>query len=58
MATRLLLDTNRCVDVCRGDATAVANVARAEAVFVPFVVLGPEQSDSADARSRLDRLLL
>lgn len=37
---RLLLDTNRYADLCRGDADAVATVLRAETVFLPFVVLG------------------
>jgi len=37
---RLVLDTNRYVDLCRGDAEVVAKVVRAEALFLPFVVLG------------------
>ena len=37
---KLALDTNRYVDLCRGDAEVVARVARATTVFLPFVVLG------------------
>ncbi|MEZ6036178.1 MAG: type II toxin-antitoxin system VapC family toxin [Planctomycetota bacterium] len=36
----MALDTNRYVDLCRGDATVVDQVARAEQVFLPFVVMG------------------
>lgn len=36
---RLALDTNRYVDLCRGDAEVVAQLAGAETLFVPFVVL-------------------
>lgn len=37
---RLALDTNRYVDFCRGDAEVVAVLERAEAVYLPFVVVG------------------
>lgn len=37
---KFALDTNRYVDLCRGDAEVVARVARAAVVFLPFVVLG------------------
>ena len=36
---RLALDTNRYVDMCRGNAQVIANVAQAEMVLVPFAVL-------------------
>ncbi|MFY9344153.1 MAG: type II toxin-antitoxin system VapC family toxin [Planctomycetota bacterium] len=36
---RIALDTNRYSDLCRGDEALEAVVARAEAVFLPFVVL-------------------
>lgn len=36
---KIALDTNRYVDLCRGDGDVVALVERAEAVLVPFVVL-------------------
>jgi predicted nucleic acid-binding protein len=37
---RLALDTNRYVDLCRGDSQVVAKVAPADAIYLPFVVLG------------------
>ena len=37
---RLALDTNRYVDLCKGDQGTVDLLAIAEAVFLPFVVLG------------------
>jgi len=37
---RLALDTNRYTDLCRGAADVVDLVEHAEAVFLPFVVLG------------------
>lgn len=37
---RLALDTNRYVDFCRGAADVVATLESAEAIFVPFVVVG------------------
>lgn len=37
---RLALDTNRYTDLCRGAAEVVALVEDAEAVFLPFIVLG------------------
>jgi predicted nucleic acid-binding protein len=37
---RLALDTNRYTDFCRGDAKTVAVLEHADAVYVPFVVLG------------------
>ena len=36
---RLALDTNRYVDLCKGDQGTVDLLAVAEAVFLPFVVL-------------------
>jgi tRNA(fMet)-specific endonuclease VapC len=36
---RLALDTNRYTDLCRGVGNVVTLVERAEAVFLPFVVL-------------------
>ncbi len=39
MALRLALDTNRYTDLCRGERAIVHLVERAEAVFLPFVVL-------------------
>lgn len=37
---RLALDTNRYTDLCRGAAEVVSLVEHAEAVFLPFIVLG------------------
>lgn len=37
---KVALDTNRYVDLCRGEVEVVARVARATLVFLPFVVLG------------------
>ena len=37
---RIALDTNRYVDLCKGVEDAVAVVSTAEAVFLPFVVVG------------------
>ncbi len=39
MAVRLALDTNRYTDLCHDAAEVVALVERAEAVFLPFIVL-------------------
>lgn len=44
---RLALDTNRYADLCRGDAAVVHVVAHAEAVFLPFVVIGELRSGFA-----------
>lgn len=37
---RVALDTNRYVDLCRGTSETVGVLEEADAVFVPFVVLG------------------
>jgi predicted nucleic acid-binding protein len=37
---RLALDTNRYTDFCRGDERVVQVLETAEAIYVPFVVLG------------------
>jgi tRNA(fMet)-specific endonuclease VapC len=37
---RLALDTNRYTDLCRGEALVVQAVGTAEAVWLPFIVLG------------------
>jgi tRNA(fMet)-specific endonuclease VapC len=37
---RLALDTNRYTDFCRGDERTVEVLETAEAIYVPFVVLG------------------
>lgn len=37
---RLALDTNRYTDLCRGDASVVEAVERADEVRLPFIVMG------------------
>lgn len=37
---RIALDTNRYTDFCRGEPEVVEHVARAEKIYLPFVVLG------------------
>lgn len=37
---RIALDTNRYVDFCRGLDPVVETVQKAEAVFLPFIILG------------------
>ena len=37
---KIALDTNRYTDFCRGEAAVVEHIARAEKIFLPFVVLG------------------
>jgi len=56
---RLALDTNTYADVCRGDEEAVALVARAEALFLPFIVLGELRAGfSLGARVRENERIL
>lgn len=40
MAVRLVLDTNRYTDLCRGNAKVVETVEAADEVWLPFIVLG------------------
>jgi tRNA(fMet)-specific endonuclease VapC len=40
VAVRLALDTNRYTDLCRGHASVVEAVERADEVWLPFIVLG------------------
>jgi tRNA(fMet)-specific endonuclease VapC len=44
---RLALDTNRYTDLCRGDASVVETVERADEVWLPFIVLGELRADFA-----------
>jgi len=37
---RLALDTNRYIDLCRGDASVVETIELADEVWLPFTVLG------------------
>jgi predicted nucleic acid-binding protein len=54
MAVRLALDTNRYVDLARGDADVVALVEAADAVFVPFVVIAELRAGFAVSERPLD----
>jgi tRNA(fMet)-specific endonuclease VapC len=47
---RVVLDTNRYVDLCRGVAGTVALLEEAEAVVLPFVVLGELRAGFAHGR--------
>jgi tRNA(fMet)-specific endonuclease VapC len=50
---RLAIDTNRYADLCRGEPTIAALVARAAAVFLPFVVVAELRAGfGAGARAR------
>lgn len=56
---RLSLDTNRYSDLCRGDSTIIDLVARAEAVFLPFIVIGELRSGfGAGTRARANERTL
>jgi len=37
---KLLLDTNRYIDFCKGEADVVLKLRMAEEIFLPFVVIG------------------
>jgi tRNA(fMet)-specific endonuclease VapC len=50
VAVRLALDTNRYVDLCKGVAETVALLEEAEAVVMPFVVLGELRAGFAHGR--------
>jgi tRNA(fMet)-specific endonuclease VapC len=59
VAVRLALDTNRYADLCRGDAVVAELVARADAVFLPFVVVGELRAGfNAGARARANERTL
>ena len=46
----LALDTNRYTDLCRGDAQVVEAVEGAEAVWLPFIVIGELRAGFAVGR--------
>lgn len=50
MALRLALDTNRYTDLCREDPGVVEALERAEAVFLPFVVVAELRAGFAMGR--------
>lgn len=51
---RLALDTNRYVDLCRGVPQTVALTEEAEAVVLPFVVLGELRAGFAHGRRQAE----
>jgi tRNA(fMet)-specific endonuclease VapC len=51
---RLALDTNRYVDLCKAVSETVALVEEAEAVLLPFVVLGELRAGFALGRRQAD----
>jgi tRNA(fMet)-specific endonuclease VapC len=51
---RLVLDTNRYVDLCKGVSETVELVEQAQAVFVPFVVVGELRAGFAHGRRPAD----
>lgn len=61
---RLALDTNRCVDLCRGDDAIASLAESAEAVVLPFPVVAKLRAGfaagtrSADSERLLRRLLV
>jgi len=56
---RLALDTNRYADLCRGNPTVVAHVARAEVVWLPYVVVGELRAGfNAGAKARTNERTL
>ena len=54
VALRIVLDTNRYVDLARGDADVVGLVESAAEVLVPFVVLAELQAGFALGTRRVD----
>ena len=51
---RVALDTNRYVDLCRGVAETMTLLEEAEAVVVPFVVLGELRAGFANGRRQAE----
>ena len=51
---RIALDTNRYVDLCKGVQETVALLEDAEAVFLPFVVLGELRAGFALGRRQVE----
>jgi len=47
---RIALDTNRYVDFCRGNQEIVRSLEAAEAIFLPFIVLGELRAGFAVGR--------
>ena len=51
---RLALDTNAYVDLCRGAADTVALLEQAEAIMLPFVVVGELRAGFAHGRRQVE----
>jgi tRNA(fMet)-specific endonuclease VapC len=51
---RLALDTNAYVDLCRGVADTVALLEQAEAIVLPFVVVGELRAGFAHGRRQVE----
>jgi len=51
---RLALDTNRYVDLCKGVAATVTLLEQAEAILLPFVVIGELRAGFAHGRRPAD----
>jgi tRNA(fMet)-specific endonuclease VapC len=51
---RVALDTNRYVDLCKGGGETVTLLEEAEAVVVPFVVLGELRAGFANGRRQAE----
>ncbi len=51
---RIALDTNRYVDLCRGSAETVTLLEEAEAIMLPFVVIGELRAGFAHGRRQAE----
>jgi tRNA(fMet)-specific endonuclease VapC len=54
LAVRVALDTNRYVDLCKGVEETVALLEEAEAIMLPFVVLGELRAGFALGRREVE----
>jgi predicted nucleic acid-binding protein len=54
LAVRVALDTNRYVDLCKGVDETVSLLEEAEAILVPFVVLGELRAGFGHGRRQAD----
>lgn len=54
MAVRVALDTNRYVDLCKGVDETVAILEEAEAILLPFVVLGELRAGFVHGRRQVE----
>jgi len=54
VAVRVALDTNRYVDLCKGVAETVALLEEAEAILLPFIVIGELRAGFALGRRQAE----